>query len=208
MLTGDHNLVNIEASINFRVPDREADMVKFLLHKDFIDAFVARAAESILAEWIAGRKVNDMVRNGKTELPLFLAKHLQDRLDPYDLGIQIEYASITQLVPPDEVKAAFDRLNNAQNTIETQVNQAKQKANDKTKDAEAEIGRINDQTKSYVVVQHRPPTRKRTISSSGWLLIGRCIAQRSQLPQRSLARRDDAGGYRSHEGRRPPRLAR
>ena len=82
MLTGDHNLVNVQASINFKVRDAEADMERFVLHQDAIDAFVARAAESLLAEWIAARKINDILQHGRTELPRFLQKHLQDRLDP------------------------------------------------------------------------------------------------------------------------------
>ena len=147
LLTGDHNLVNVQASINFKV--REEDMEKFVLQQDAVDAFVFRAAESLLAEWIAGRDIDDVLRRGKSELPTFLHEHLQKRLTDYGLGVQIEQTSITRLDPPDQVKEAFDKLAQAQTNIRTQVNQAEAKANDKKKKAAADIYQIALQTKSY-----------------------------------------------------------
>jgi membrane protease subunit HflK len=149
MLTGDHNLVNVQASINFKVRDREADLERFMLQQDNVDAFVARAAESLMAEWIAGRKVDDVLRAGKSELPRFLHRHLQERLEPYDLGIEVEHASIIRLDPPDQVKADFDRIATAQNTISTKINQAQQEAG-RTKDtASAKITEIERSAQAY-----------------------------------------------------------
>ena len=88
MVTGDHNLVNVQASIDFRV--READVEKFVLQQPNIDAFVARAAESLLAEWIAGHTVDDVLRRGKRQLAGWLVGQMQDRLADYDLGIDIK----------------------------------------------------------------------------------------------------------------------
>jgi regulator of protease activity HflC (stomatin/prohibitin superfamily) len=149
MLTGDHNLVNTQASINFKVRDHESDMENFVLHQHAVDAFVARAAESLLAEWIAGRKVDDVLRLGKSELPRFLHEHLQDRLDPYGLGVEIEHASIIRLDPPDQVKKEFDRLAEAQTTIRTKVNQAEQEAGRRKDVASSEIKAIDRGAKSY-----------------------------------------------------------
>jgi membrane protease subunit HflK len=149
MLTGDHNLVNVQASINFKVRDREADMERFMLQQDSVDAFVARAAESLVAEWIAGRKVDDVLRTGKSELPRFLHTHLQDRLDPYGLGVEIEHASIIKLDPPDQVKADFDRIAQAQNAIDTKINQAQQEAGRRKNTAKAKIIEIERGAESY-----------------------------------------------------------
>jgi membrane protease subunit HflK len=149
MITGDHNLVNVQASINFKVRDREADMERFMLQQDDVDAFVARVAEALLAEWIGGRKVDDVLRTGKSELPRFLHEHLQHRLDPYGLGVEIEHASIIKLDPPDQVKADFDRIAQAQTAISTKVNQAQQEAGRRKDTASAEILAIDRRGKSY-----------------------------------------------------------
>ena len=153
LLTGDHNLVNVQASINFKVRDQEADMEHFMLQQDAVDAFVARTAESLLAEWIGGRKVDDVLRTGKSELPPFLHEHLQDRLDPYDLGVEIEHASIIKLDPPDQVKADFGRIAQAQTAISTKINQAQEEERRRKDTASAEIVAIAGRAKSYAKEQ-------------------------------------------------------
>jgi membrane protease subunit HflK len=135
MLTGDHNLVNVQAEIYFKV--READVEKFVLQQDRIDGFATRAAESTLAEWIGARKVDDVLRDGKMDLPPFLRSRLHDRLLPYDLGIQIDHVTITRLAPPKEVKEAFELVAQEQNNIKTTINRAQQDADKRLSDAAA-----------------------------------------------------------------------
>ncbi|MBI1830772.1 MAG: hypothetical protein HYR84_04895 [Planctomycetes bacterium] len=151
MLTGDHNLVNVLASINFKV--REEDMDRYVLQQDNIDAFVARAAESLLAEWFAGRRIDDVLRNGKHELPRFMLEHLPARMRDYRLGIEIEQASIIRLDPPDQVKSDFDKLAQAQTNIPTQINQAEEKANRNRSETKAEVKRIHDQAVTYAEIE-------------------------------------------------------
>ena len=154
MLTGDHNLVNVQASINFRVRNREKDMEDYVLQKDQIDAFVARAAETLLAEWIAAHSVDDVRRHGKSRLADYLLQRLPERLEKYDLGVEIESASIPKLEPPGEVKAAFDKLAQAEASIRTKVNPAEQDAATRRNEANAEVFRIERQAVSYAREEH------------------------------------------------------
>jgi membrane protease subunit HflK len=147
MLTGDHNLVNVQASINYKIRDNEPD--RYVLQADNVDAFVARGAESLLAEWIAGRKIDDVLRRGKVELPRYLSDRLQDRLKPLGLGIDVEHVSITRLDPPDQVKNAFENLAQAQNGIKTKVNQANQEADAKRANTQADAFRLDRSAKAY-----------------------------------------------------------
>ena len=75
---------------------------------------------------------------------------MQNRLRDCDLGVQIEVASITRLNPPEEVKEAFDRVSQAQNNIQTQVNFADENAQRRLRDAEAEVFRTQRLTAAYV----------------------------------------------------------
>ncbi len=147
MLTGDHNLVNVQASINYKISADEPE--RYVLQADNVDAFVARAAESLLAEWIGGRTIDDVLRRGKADLPRFLHDHLQDRLRKYELGIDIENASIIRLDPPYQVKNAFDRLAQAHNSIETKVNEARQDADKRRSTAQAEAFKLDRSAKAY-----------------------------------------------------------
>lgn len=147
LLTGDHNLVNVQAEIHFTVV--EAEVEKYFLQADRADKLVARAAEAALAAWVAGRNVDEVLLGGKAKLPRELVDQVQERLRHYDLGVRVEAASITRLNPPDEVKDAFDRVAQAQNSIDTQLNAAHEAAQRKLRDAEADIFRTERLTAAY-----------------------------------------------------------
>lgn len=149
MLTGDHNLVNVQASIDYRVDIAPKDLENYVLQKDQIDAFVARSAESLLAEWVAGRKVRDVLLKGKVELPQFLRDELPKLLKKYELGIEIERATIAKLDPPDQVKKDFEKVSQAQTSIKTRINQADQEANRRRDEAKSAVIRIKQSAHSY-----------------------------------------------------------
>jgi membrane protease subunit HflK len=146
LLTGDHNLVNVQAEVYYKVV--EDQVAKFALQADRVEPVLARLAEAALAEWIAGRTVDEVLVRGKLELPPHVRAVVQERLAPYDLGIEVEQASIIRLYPPDDVKPAFDEVAKAQTRQRTQVNQAEQKAEQKlssTRSAVFEKERFADQ---------------------------------------------------------------
>jgi membrane protease subunit HflK len=151
LLTGDHNLVNVQAEINYTVLEDQVD--KFVVHEDRADGLVARAAETVLAEWIAGRNVDEVLLRGKTALPGVLVTQVQSRVDKYELGVRIEEASINQLYPPREVKDAFDRLAQAQTNIRTLRYRAEQEADRKRREAQAEVFKIQSLTEAYAKTQ-------------------------------------------------------
>jgi membrane protease subunit HflK len=136
LLTGDHNLVNVQAEVYYKVIDGEVE--KFALQSDRAEPVLARLAEAALAEWIAGRTVDEVLVRGKLDLPGHVRAAIQERLPSYDLGIEVEQASIIRLYPPDEVKAAFDEVAKAQTKIVTQVNQAEQEKERRLNEARAE----------------------------------------------------------------------
>src|SRR5207248_7879636 len=58
LLTGDHNLVNVRATVYYKVrPDEVED---FVARADRPEGLVTRAAETAMAEWVAGRTVDDV----------------------------------------------------------------------------------------------------------------------------------------------------
>src|SRR5262245_15996397 len=67
LLTGDHNIVNVQIVVQYAVED--GAIAQFFLYGDQADSFVARAAETALAEWVAGRGVDEVLLSGKDVLP-------------------------------------------------------------------------------------------------------------------------------------------
>jgi membrane protease subunit HflK len=146
-LTGDHNLVNVQSAIHYAVDDDQ--VVAFLEQEGRADALVARAAETALAEWVAGRGIDDILIHGKTRLPGVLVNEVQDRIDGYRLGIQIQQADVAYLFPPEEVRNAFDEVTRAQTSIRTREHESRQEAARLLREAETEKFRLEKQAEAY-----------------------------------------------------------
>ena len=148
LLTGDHNLVNVQLTLYYKVQPEEVE--KFLIQTDRIDDVVGRAAETALAEWVAARNVDDVLLNAKTQLGPEVVERTRLRIEPYDLGVQVLNASVTFVTPPDEVKQAFDNVARAQTTIRTTINKAEQDAASNERAAQSEKYRVEQVTAAYV----------------------------------------------------------
>ena len=136
LLTGDHNLVNVQAVIYYKV--RLEEVAAYALQADAVRDTLTRAAEAVVAGWVAGRTVDDVLLNGKTALRSELTAGIQERIEGYGLGIDILDSRVSQIAPPDDVRDAFDGVSRAQTKIATLRNQAEQEAAGKLRQARAE----------------------------------------------------------------------
>jgi modulator of FtsH protease HflK len=147
LLTGDHNLVNLQVVIDYAVNEDEVE--DFVIQQDRADGLVARAAESVMAEWVAGRTVDDVLLRGKVELPAYVVQRTQERIADYRLGVRIQEASVTHLNPPADVRDAFDNVTRAQTEIRTRIYEAEQEADRKLREAAADKFRSERLTAAY-----------------------------------------------------------
>lgn len=161
LLTGDHNLVDVRVVVHYRVkPDEVED---FVAQRDpdgttsSIDRLVALAVESLLAEWVASRDVDEVLLQGKAELPRWVAdrpdRRLDKRLEAYRLGIEIAGATVTYLAPPGDVKDAFDRVTQAQAKVRTWKNEAESRARETLLKKESEKFAITQSALAYAQEQ-------------------------------------------------------
>jgi modulator of FtsH protease HflK len=153
LLTGDHNLVNVQVMVDYAVD--ESRLEDFLEQENRVEGVVARTAEAVLAEWVAGRSVDDVLMRGQAELPLWLVRLTQERIQNYHLGVRIQSANVSHLLPPQQVKADFDEVTRAQTSIQTQSNEALQKRVEILRQAEKISFEIDRATDSYVAERVR-----------------------------------------------------
>jgi membrane protease subunit HflK len=147
LLTGDHNLVNLQVVLYYKV--RPEEVVDFVVAGPGVPAVLERAAESALAEWVAGRDVDDVLLRGKTTLRGELLPLVRERVAPYRLGVEILDARAAKVAPPDEVKDAFDGVARAQTQIATLRYRAEQEAATRGRLARAEGFRVEQQARAY-----------------------------------------------------------
>jgi len=147
LLTGDHNLVNLQVVLHYTV--RDDQVVEYFLQSERAESLLSRAAESVLAEWVGGQSVDDVLIQSKARLPMVLAARLQQRLDEYTLGIEIQAASVSYLLPPVEVKDAFDAVSRAQAAILTREHKAREEAGNIRRRAEADAYAFRQRALAY-----------------------------------------------------------
>jgi membrane protease subunit HflK len=149
LLTGDQNLVNVQAAVDYAVGDGETALEDFVMQRDRVDGIIIRETESVLAEWVAGRTVDEVLLTGNSELPVRVVDQVQHRIEPYRLGVRVSQATIAYLAPPDEVRAAFEEVNRSQTNIQTQEFRARQEAEQRLRTAAAEDYRLRQEAAAY-----------------------------------------------------------
>ena len=148
LLTGDHNLVNVQAILTYKVrPNEEAE---YVMQADRVDALLTRAVEAIMAQWVAGRTVDDVLLNGKNEMRPVLKEQTQAWIEVYRLGVQILDARVALIAPPGDVKRDFDSVALAQTRTTTLRHTAEQNVARDLRMAEAEKYRLEQETAAYV----------------------------------------------------------
>src|SRR6516164_6717510 len=85
--TGDHNLVNVQVVLTYKV--RRDEEAEYGLQAERVDGLLTRAVESVMARWVAGRTVDDVLLNGKNEMRPVLVDQTQEWIEPYRLGVQV-----------------------------------------------------------------------------------------------------------------------
>jgi membrane protease subunit HflK len=151
MLTGDQNLVNVQAVLYYKV--RPEELSEYVAHQDRVAELLARASETVIGEWAAGRTVDDVLLNGKNVLRSELVGRTQERINGYGLGVDVLDARVSLIAPPAEVKSAFDAVAQAQTKIATKINIAEQEAEAKLRAARAEAYRTEQLAVAYAGTQ-------------------------------------------------------
>jgi membrane protease subunit HflK len=148
LLTGDHNLVNAQATLYWKArPDALED---YVTQAGRVEELLTRAAEAVMAEWVASRGVDDVLLNGKKALAPALVEGTQKRVDGYRLGVQVLDARVSMLAPPDGVKHAFDAVASEQANVAALINQAEQEAESNLRAAQSDKFRTELETAAYV----------------------------------------------------------
>lgn len=149
LLTGDQNLVNVQVALDYAVGEGDRALEDYVLHRDRVEPTLTREAETLLAEWVAGRSVDDVLLTGNAELPRFLIRRVQERIEPLRLGVRVQQASLVSLTPLEEVRSAFEEVNRAQTNIRTQEFRARQEGEQKLQAARSEQYRLEQEAISY-----------------------------------------------------------
>ena len=129
MLTGDLNILDVRWIVQFRV----SDPVKLLFKtKDPVNN-VRVMSEVVMRRLCGDYTVDEVLTTKREEIAIQAQQQLQALLDKYQTGIAVVTVKLLDVNPPDEVKPAFNEVNEAKQERERMINQAWEFYNKKIK---------------------------------------------------------------------------
>lgn len=126
MLTGDENLVNVEAIVQYKIVDIES----YLFEIDNGEGALRAAAESIIRRVIANHPMDAALTENKSSIQQEIRDDLQNISNTYSLGISITAVQLQDVYPPTEVNDAFKDVASAREDRASFINQAETYANE------------------------------------------------------------------------------
>jgi len=149
MLTKDENIVLIDFNVQYTVTDAR----EYLFSVNQPDQTLKQAAESALRQVIGTSEMDTILSGQGTQLVQQTEKALRATLDTYHIGLQVHTVNFQKILPPTEVKAAFDDANNAGNNQQEVINKAIAYKAQVVPVAEGEAARVRADAEGYKAAQ-------------------------------------------------------
>ncbi len=138
MLTGDENIVDINASVFWKISDAAA----FAFNTRNPGYTVKSAAESVLRQVIGHTDIQSALTGGRAAIEQAVTTGTQAILDQYRSGVEITQVQLQKVDPPSEVVEAFRDVQRATTDADTARNDAQSYSNDVVPRARGESAAI------------------------------------------------------------------
>ena len=129
ILTGDQSIVDLQYAVQYRI-DNPGD---FLFQNNLSsgsEELIRQVAESAMREVVGQRTTDQVLYEDKAQVAEDAQTLTQAILDRYKLGIGIVDFTIQQAQPPEQVQAAFEDANKADQDRQRLINEGQAYAND------------------------------------------------------------------------------
>ncbi len=139
MITSDYNFINVDFYAAYRV----ADPVKALYASEDPVEILKNIAQNCIRTTIGSYTVDSVLTTGKNEIQANITQMILEKLEAYDIGIQLINITIQDAEPPtEEVSNAFKEVETAKQGKETALNNANKYRNEQIPNAEAKSDEI------------------------------------------------------------------
>ncbi len=147
MLTGDLNILDVRWIVQYQIKDP----VKFLFATRDPRNNVQNISEIIIRRLVGDYKVDDILTVKREAINHLAQIEMQKLLDNYNSGIQVVTVKLLDVNPPQEVKAAFNEVNEAKQEKESLINQAWEAYNKAVPRAKGEAEKTIREAEGYLL---------------------------------------------------------
>jgi len=145
MLTGDENIVDIDFQVVWNITDPQ----QYLFNLADPPQTIAAVSESAMREIIAQSDLAPILNRDRGAIADRLRDLIQTTLDSYDSGVNIIRVNFDKADPPEQVIAAFRRVQDAEQERDRLQNIADAYANQVVAGARGEAAQLLEQAEAY-----------------------------------------------------------
>jgi membrane protease subunit HflK len=146
MLTEDENLVEL----NYKVQYRVASAQDFLFKVRSPETTVRDAAESALRESVGTNRLDAILEGNQREtIRIETQRVLQETLDRYQAGIQVNQFNLEDVNVPAQVREAYSDVIRAREDRERYIEEAQVHANSVVPEARGQAARVVQEAEGY-----------------------------------------------------------
>jgi modulator of FtsH protease HflK len=145
ILTGDQNIIDVAYTVRWRIRDPQL----YLFQLKDPDSTIGEVAESAMRAIVATITLEDAIGAGRGEIETRVQLLMQQLLDRYGAGVFIEGIAINQSDPPAAVNDAFKEVSAAQQSAQSDINQARAYAQQITARAQGEAAAFDKVYSEY-----------------------------------------------------------
>jgi membrane protease subunit HflK len=148
ILTGDLNVADVAWIVQFRV----SDPVKYLFGNRNPALVLSDVAQIVMRSVVGDHTVTEVLTERRTEIAHQVQVKMQELLNLYDTGLRVETVQMQSVTPPsDEVKRAFNEVNEAQQEQARKTNEAVQAFNQEVPRERGEAERTIAKAEGYAI---------------------------------------------------------
>lgn len=125
MLTGDLNIAEVQWIVQYRI----ARPREYLFGIRNPQNSIRDASEAVMRKVVGDHSVTEVLTSGRAAVNAEVEAQLQVVLDAYGCGVEVVTVKLQDVTPPEEVKGAFNEVNQAKQEKEQTINQALQAYN-------------------------------------------------------------------------------
>ena len=139
MITSDFNFVNVDFFIQYRIDDA----ITYLYGSSDPEGILKNMAQAAIRNTVGRYVVDSVLTTGKSEIQAAIKADIVKELETSKTGLTLINITIQDSEPPtEEVKAAFDEVENARQGLQTKLNDAEKYRNQEIPKADAKADDI------------------------------------------------------------------
>lgn len=145
MLSGDLNVIDVQWVVQYKISDPDQYLHQVRSRRDTI----RDVSEAVMRRVVGNRLGSDVLTIGRVSIASEVRDSMQEILDGYNMGVRLVAVELQDVTPPDAVKPAFNKVNEARQERERLINESERERNRLIPTARGEAEQTIAEAKGY-----------------------------------------------------------